>query len=130
VLEHLPPEGVQCDRCATGFKDQDELARHKQSHEASGTEDAGARSDNPDARNQGLQGSQEDNQKATTAGIADGSNEEARAERDVVEGQLNDRTNDLSNRANIDDYRDDAEWEVNPDQTPKQAKTIRPIPYV
>jgi hypothetical protein len=129
-MEHLPPEGIQCDRCATGFKDIDELARHKKSHEAGIMEDEAAHSDGSDTRNQGLQESQDDNQRATTANVTDGSNEEARARRDVVEGQRNDRTNDLANRANIDDYRDNAEWEVNPNQTPKQAKTIRPIPSV
>jgi hypothetical protein len=120
---------MQCDKCTTYFKDIDELERHKQSHEANQAEDESARSDDPDARNQGLQ-SQDDNQRATAANVADGSDKEAQAERDVVEGQRNDRTNDLANRANIGNYRDDAEWEVNPDQTPKQAKTIRPIPYV
>lgn len=129
-MEQLPPVEMQCDRCTTRFKDIDELARHKESHEASRAEDEAAHSDNPDARDQGLIESQGDNQRATTTNVANGSNEEARAERDVVEGQRNDRTNDLSNRSNIDDYRDDAEWEVNPDQTPKQAKTIRPIPHV
>jgi hypothetical protein len=93
-------------------------------------EDEAAHSDGSDTRTQGLQESQDDNQRATTANVTDGSNEEARARRDVVEGQRNDRTNDLANRANIDDYRDNAEWEVNPNQTPKQAKTIRPIPSV
>jgi len=129
-MEHLPPEGLQCDRCATGFKGVDELARHKRSHEDNKTEDEPARSDNPDAKDRGLLETQDDNQIATTANVVHGSNEEAQAGRDVVEGQRNDRTNDLANRANIGNYRDDAEWEVNPNQTPKQAKTIRPIPYV
>jgi hypothetical protein len=129
-MEHLPLEGIQCDECATGFKDLDELAKHKQSHGASVAEHEASRSDNPDAGNRGLQEGQIDNQRATTADVAEGSNEEARAERAVVEGQRNDRTNDLANRADAGNYRDDNECQINPDQTPKQTKTIRPIPYV
>jgi hypothetical protein len=129
-MEHLPSEGIQCDSCATGFKDLDELARHKQSHDARIAEQEASRSDDPDSGSLGLQESQDDNQRETTADVTNGSNEEARAERAVVEGQRNDRTNDLANRADAGNYRDDNECEVNPDQTSKQTKTIRPIPYV
>jgi len=119
---------MRCDRCTTCFKDVDELARHKQSHETSKTDDEATRSYN--STNHGLQESQDDNQRAPTINVAEGSNEEDRTQEGVVQGQRNDLTNDLANRATIDNYRDGNEWDVNPDQTPKQAKTIRPIPYV
>jgi hypothetical protein len=56
--------------------------------------------------------------------------EAARTERDLAEGQRNDHTNALGNRATLYNHMDDSELEVNPDQTPKQAKTIQPIEYV
>lgn len=129
-MEHLPPDGIGCDMCSASFRDEVELATHKKSHGANRIEDAVARSDTPDAGSQGPRESLGDNPGATAPNEADESTEEARAERDVVEGQRSDQTNDLANRANIGNYRDDSEWEVNPDQTPKPAKTIRPIPYV
>jgi len=91
---------AKCDTCSTTFGDIDELAIHKLSHGASGTPN-----------------------------MADGSFEEAESE-DLSEEQRNDRSNAISNRAELDNYRDDSECEVNPDQTPKQTKTIRPIDYV
>jgi hypothetical protein len=60
----------------------------------------------------------------------DESDEEARSERYVVEGQRNARANAQANRAEMTADRNDSECEVNPDQTPKEPKTIRPIPYV
>ena len=44
-MEHLPPEGLRCDRCSTGFSDVGELAKHRQSHETEGMDDLGTRPD-------------------------------------------------------------------------------------
>jgi hypothetical protein len=68
--------------------------------------------------------------EATPLDATDGPMEEARDERDLVEGERNDLTNALANRATLYDHRDNSEWEVNPDQTPKPAKTIQPTEYV
>jgi len=91
---------AKCDTCSATFGDIDELTIHRMSHGES-----------------------------ETSSITDGSFEEAESE-DLSEAQRNDRSNAISNRAELDNYRDDSEMEVNPDQTPKQTKTIRPIDYV
>ncbi len=91
---------TKCDTCSTTFRDIDELARHKLLHAASGT-----------------------------PSMVDGSIEEAQSD-DLADAQRNDLSNDLSNRAELYNYRDGSECEVNPNQTPKTAKTIRPIDYV
>jgi hypothetical protein len=49
--------------------------------------------------------------------------------KDLAEEQRNDHANDLANRTQTENYRGNF-WEVNPDQTPKVAKTIRPIDSV
>jgi hypothetical protein len=90
-MDHLQPK-AKCDKCSTTFENVDELARHKQSHPASG------------------------------------SIEEIESE-ELAEAQRNDNTNDLANLTQTENYRDNF-WEVNPDQTPKTAKTIRPIDSV
>jgi len=48
---------------------------------------------------------------------------------DLAEEQRNDHANDLDNQTQTENYRGNF-WEVNPDQTPKLAKTIRPIDSV
>ena len=63
-----------------------------------------------------------------TPNMADASIEEIESE-DLAEEQRNDHANNLVNRILTEDHRDNF-WEVNPDQTPKQAKTIRPIDSV
>jgi hypothetical protein len=111
-------------------KDADALANDKQTHGASRTQDAAASFDYPDTGSQRPQKSPDDNLGATTPNPSDESTEETETGREVAEEQGNDRANAEANRARLDSYRDDSEWEVNPDQTPKPAKTIRPIDYV
>jgi len=118
---------MERDKRSTSFEDVDELERHKQSHDAETKEGAVVGSGTGSQR-QGV--SLLDSQTAKTPTAADGSTEEARSEREIAEGQRNDLTNALANRETLYDHRDNSEWEVNPNQTPKQTKAIRPINYV
>ena len=129
-MEHLPPEGIRCDRCSTGFKDVEELARHNQTHETGTVEDVLVRPDGLHAGNGTPRQGLKDILGPVPSIRLDGSEEDARSERDLTEAQRNDLANAEANRAVADDYREDSEFEVNPDQTPERAKTIRPIDSV
>jgi len=119
-----------CDRCATGFRDVDELSRHKQSHDTGGIDERVTRPDALHIVSQMPREGLNDVLAPMPSIRLDESSEEARSERDVTEGERNDLSNALSNRAEVPGYRDHTEWEVNPDQTPKQTKTIHPIDSV
>jgi hypothetical protein len=129
-MEHLPPDGIRCDRCSTGFKDVEELARHNQTHETGSVEDIVARPDGLHAGNGTPRQGLKDILGPVPSIRLDGSEEDARSERDLTEAQRNDRANAEANRAVADDDREDSEFEVNPDQTPEGAKTIRPMDSV
>jgi hypothetical protein len=129
-MERVPAEGMKCDKCSTGFKEVGELAKHKLSHETGRMEDDVTQSDSPHIGNHRPREGLSDILAPAPPIRLDESNEEARSERELIEGQRSDRANAQSNRAEIYNYRDESEWEVNPNQTPKQANTIRPIPYV
>jgi hypothetical protein len=106
------------------------MARRTHPRGASNLEDEAAGSGNPDTGNWILGGSLNDNPGAVIPIKLDGSAKMPRSGRDPVESQRNDRANAQSNRTNVYDYRDDTQWQVNPDQTPKPTKTIRPIALV
>jgi len=92
------------------LKDASALANHRRSHGANEVAVTG-------------------DPRATTPYAADESTGEARNERELAEGQRNDRTNALADRA-VAQPSDNSELEVNPDQTPKQEKAIRPVEHV
>jgi hypothetical protein len=52
-MEHLPPNGIGCEMCSAHFQDEVELAKHKQSHEASGMGNGASGSDSPVAKGPG-----------------------------------------------------------------------------
>jgi hypothetical protein len=106
------------------------MARRTRPRGASRMESEVTGSGNPDTGKRALGGSLNDSPGAATPITVDGSTEEVRSQRDLVEAQQNDRANAQSNRTNVYDYRDDTQWQVNPNQTPKPTKTIRPIPSV
>lgn len=116
--------------CSAYFLDEVELSRHKQTHGTKNMEESVVQSAAPSIGSQEPQKSRSDKPEEKSFSVRDESTEEAREERGLVEGQRNDRTNALANRASIDNYRDHSEWEVNPDQTPKQTKRVQPIDYV
>jgi len=109
-MEDPAPKASKCDACGMSLKDANELASHSRHH---GTNEVAVKGD----------------PGATTTNAVTESNGEARNEREVAEGQRNDRTNALANRATLYNHRDNSEWEVNPDQTPKREKGIRPLEY-
>ena len=119
-----------CDRCTTGFRDLDELMRHKQSHETGTIDDMVPRPDDLHIDRQVPRVGLNDVMAPMPSIRLDESSEDARSERDVTEGERNDLSNEESNRSEPPDFRGDTEWQVNPDQTPRQTKTVRPIDSV
>ena len=110
-MKNLPSKTTKCEACGTSLKDANALASHRRSHGANEV----AVASNPGA---------------TTPNATDESKGEARNERELAEGQRNDRTNALANRATLYNHRDNSECEVNPDQTPRRGRTIRPGEHV